>query len=378
MNDRYISYNVNKDKYVVRVKVDGKFVSRLCDTVEDARITKAKLLKANSLTTAILTKTKKKTEKTKKQIFEEMTFREAFLYFCKYRQREVKISSFTCYRTSFHLVEKYIANVKVSQITHEMLADVFDVIQDTKNVSKSYLKCTYGRIKLMYQWYINEEYTDINPCSKPIPLRKTQATKRRAFTKQEIQKFFQTAKLYVKYSLYLLFYTYYVTGCRKAELACLQWQDVNFEDETININKAVNRGLKDGETIETVGTPKTVASVRIIPIPTKLRNALYLYHKLRGGADTDFIWCGTKFPYKPIQLNHIDERFRYVRDKAGLPDELTLHCFRHTFASKLINSGVDVVTAKALTGHASTRTLLDIYTHADEEKKRQAIRNIFH
>lgn len=59
----------------------------------------------------------------------------------------------------------------------------------------------------------------------------------------------------------------------------------------------------------------------------------------------------------------------------GLPDDVTLHTLRHTFASNLIASGCDVVTVQRALGHATPSITLNVYSHlwpSAEDKTRAA------
>jgi integrase len=73
-------------------------------------------------------------------------------------------------------------------------------------------------------------------------------------------------------------------------------------------------------------------------------------------------------------------RFFYeLLTHAGIPRRdsngrvLDLHAFRHTFATRLARAGVSIHTAKELTGHKTSRMLLDVYTHCDLAQTREAI-----
>ena len=65
-------------------------------------------------------------------------------------------------------------------------------------------------------------------------------------------------------------------------------------------------------------------------------------------------------------------RFKKILRENGLPDDLNVHCLRHTNASMLIAQGVDVRTVAGLLGHAQPSTTLDIYSHAFDKNKRLA------
>ena len=51
-----------------------------------------------------------------------------------------------------------------------------------------------------------------------------------------------------------------------------------------------------------------------------------------------------------------------------IADDITPHMFRHTYATSLYYSGVDIKTAQYLLGHSSIQMTLDVYTHLDNEK----------
>ena len=75
------------------------------------------------------------------------------------------------------------------------------------------------------------------------------------------------------------------------------------------------------------------------------------------------------------QRNNAGEAWRGIRKAAGLPETVTLHTLRHTFASNLIASGCDVVTVQRALGHAQPSITLNTYAHlwpSAEDKTRAA------
>lgn len=62
----------------------------------------------------------------------------------------------------------------------------------------------------------------------------------------------------------------------------------------------------------------------------------------------------------------------YNMDLTGI----TPHCFRHTFATAGIASGVDIVTMKDLLGHANSKMLIDTYAHANLGIKKDSVNKI--
>ena len=70
---------------------------------------------------------------------------------------------------------------------------------------------------------------------------------------------------------------------------------------------------------------------------------------------------------------HIDKLRRKIMIDSV---KFTPHCLRHTYATLLYSAGVDLLTAKAMFGHADVTVLLDIYTHLDNTKKIKSIDNL--
>ena len=70
---------------------------------------------------------------------------------------------------------------------------------------------------------------------------------------------------------------------------------------------------------------------------------------------------------------NLSRRLKPCLRAAGLPTSIDLHCLRHTFGSHLIRAGADVKTVQALLGHSSAMVTLDIYAHAFEDRKREAV-----
>ena len=58
------------------------------------------------------------------------------------------------------------------------------------------------------------------------------------------------------------------------------------------------------------------------------------------------------------------------RKPVELPEKLTPHVFRHTFATRLVAKDVPYETTKTIMGHSSIRTTIDLYTHINYENKK--------
>lgn len=173
-------------------------------------------------------------------------------------------------------------------------------------------------------------------------------------------------------------------GLRKGELLALEWSDIDFENDTVTVSKAVS--VVAGQQI--TKQPKTKTSNRTVSIPhflthkikTMRRNRLQYRISLGDywqGAEWLFIQDNGKqmnysTPYSAFQ----DTIARYNAGKpvaAQLP-AIPFHGLRHTSATLLIASKQDVRTVSARLGHAQASTTMNIYAHALQETDRKAVR----
>ena len=203
--------------------------------------------------------------------------------------------------------------------------------------------------------------------------------KRRALTDAETKAVLKVAD---KHPDGLILKVLYYTGMRLGEACGLQWRDVDFKSRTISVRRDVD--FKAG----CIGDVKTKYSIRDIPMPSKLFEALFPLRGLGGAfvipAPGGEHWRNTPLSRAWLELmaavyaedNSIESR----ETEAGRASILTPHYFRHNYATVLYYAGVDVLTAQRYLGHAKAQTTIDIYTHLNEEKSHKdadKLRNYF-
>ncbi len=104
---------------------------------------------------------------------------------------------------------------------------------------------------------------------------------------------------------------------------------------------------------------------RVIPIPPTLTELLKdLPHR------SEWVFATAK----GRRINHLLRRLKTIAQKAGVKDA-TLHKFRHTYATRLLESGADIVTVQKLLGHSDIDTTRQ-YLNPDEDLKRQAVNRL--
>lgn len=152
------------------------------------------------------------------------------------------------------------------------------------------------------------------------------------------------------------------TGLRRGELLGLMWSDVNFEAATLSVNRAVSADDAGRPVIS--GDLKTDAARRTVPLPPK---ALAALTEARAKSTSLFILCGRNG--QPMSPNVLDARLAKLNDIDLGGVHVTPHVLRHTYCTRLFDSGLDVKEAQRMMGHANPAVTLEIYTHYNEEDR---------
>lgn len=177
------------------------------------------------------------------------------------------------------------------------------------------------------------------------------------------------------------------TGIRVGELLALSWDNVNIEEGTIRITQNVQRIKVFDESSKTktkliFGTPKTDKGIRTIPLLDSVINILIEHKKRQANEqnkageiykDNNLVFCteiGT-----PIEPRNLTRTFKGILKKANLED-INLHALRHTFATRGLESGIELKVMQELLGHSSISVTGDIYSHVLPEKKKESINKL--
>jgi len=178
---------------------------------------------------------------------------------------------------------------------------------------------------------------------------------------------FYTYEEYLKFSSViddhewkLFFDMLYFLGLRCGECQGLQFKDIDFDKNTISINKTLTCKLK-GEKW-TISTPKTKNSIRVLPLTKKLIDGLKtMSDNAKKYCDYSNEWFifGNVVPFRE---NTIQLRKNKYCDIAGLK-RIRIHDFRHSCASLLINNGSSIMLVSKYLGHSNISITLNTYTH---------------
>ena len=157
------------------------------------------------------------------------------------------------------------------------------------------------------------------------------------------------------------------TGMRRGELCALRWQDVNLDAATLRVERSLEQTRKSGLRFKEPKSTRGRRTISLSPaVVAELRKHWAAQQEQRlslglGGSPRDGLvfadWDGS--PWAPDRLS---DNFADTMKAAGLP-HVTLHTLRHTHASQLIRSGVDILTVSRRLGHATATVTLNVYGH---------------
>jgi integrase/recombinase XerD len=209
-------------------------------------------------------------------------------------------------------------------------------------------------LRTFFYFLINERGIQMeNPCARFKPLKDQQTKAKRkpsTYSPEELERLFtictedETA----------IFATLLLTGLREQELYFLTWHDVDLTKATVTVTPKASEGF----------SPKDYEE-RIIPVPSDL---VGLLKKLPHTSQ----WI---FPNaKGGRANHLLRRLKAIAKEAKV-ENATLHKFRHTYATRLLEKGSDIVTVQHLLGHSDIETTRQ-YLNPEEGLKRQAVNRL--
>lgn len=218
--------------------------------------------------------------------------------------------------------------------------------------------------------------------------------KRKALTLQEQEIFLNFLKSNAMYNhWYPIFALMLGTGLRVGEATGLTWNDIDFENNTLSVNHTlVYFNHAKGGCYFGVNTPKTRAGERTVPLIESVKEAILqekeyqatvgIKCNVRIDGYTDFIFVN-RFGNTQHQGTLNKALRRIIRDcnqeildnakdneNVVLLPKFSCHTLRHTFTTRLCESGINIKVIQSVLGHADISTTLDIYADVTKDLKK--------
>jgi len=212
-------------------------------------------------------------------------------------------------------------------------------------ISKSTINRHLAILKTFYNVAIEWGYANQNPVKGVKFFSEKDTLRQRILTAKEEDRLLEAASEHLKPILIIALHT----GMRRGEVLSLQWSPhIDFETREIRVEETKS------------GKP------RIVDINSRLFNELMRLKNENQNNRYVFVNPKTGKPYRKLQTS-----FDGACRRAGI-EGLRFHDLRHTFASRLVEEGVDLIRVKELLGH-STVKITERYTHSSREERKKAV-----
>lgn len=238
----------------------------------------------------------------------------------------------------------------------------------------------------MLQRAVEDNLIINNPVSG-VKLRDKKEIKSKALTIEEQNTFLD----YCQNTFYdNLFNVAVNTGLRPGELFALQLSDIDLKNGYIDVNKTLVYQKYIGDTGKTfhVEPPKTKQSYRKVPINSVCKTYLERQFELkkviaskRPKQQNNYLFV-SKFntPLNSVMFSDaIKAIIRQINLMRPFDEQFEVfsgHTFRHTFATRCFEAGVDAKVVQSYLGHASVKMTMDLYTHVTDQKSSSDIEKI--
>ena len=343
---------------------EGKNYSTCTDTLTEAKKAKAELI-----------------YKLNQGLFVEkkhITFGEWFnVWLNEYKKNRIKNSTFNEYMKYYNgCLKKRFEKKKLTDIRGDHIQTLYnELIREGYAVST--IKIISAVLNGCFRQALKNGMIGRNPVElAELPRKAGKKKERLAMTKEQ-------QELFMKYSkdsyLYNLFSLMLRTGLRSGEARGIKYtSDVDKKNNVLHIQRTLKY-------IEGVGyledTPKTRTSTRDIPLTVEIAGILENqrnYWGFKVEKIDRYLFCNENS--EPLSRERvqgeIDRTINRIREAGYDFPRITSHVFRHTFATRAIESGMQPQVLKTILGHSSLAMTMDLYSHVLPDTKAEEMEKI--
>lgn len=268
-----------------------------------------------------------------------------------------------------HILPKF-GKIKIQNITKQMVQKAVNAW--ATNFVRS--DGIYFYCKKILTYAVQEGYINSNPCDRVVRVKSQvkPQPKTKYLEAYELKALMEICKEDSREWIYPLFRLLAYTGMRRQEILPLEWTDIDFQQSTLSINKALT---VDYDNKITIGETKNETSHAIIALDQETLTALKRWQYVQA---TKYRLSSLIFPARHSNqchsISYPNKELKKLCHKAKIPS-ISVHCLRHTHCTLLIHSGINIKDVQARMRHSDIETTLKIYTH--QTKDTQKVVNTF-
>lgn len=331
-----------------------------------------------------------------------ITVNEMFNLWCQLK-RGIKDSTFKNYIYMYELfVKPSFGKNRLVQVKKSDVRKFYNSLADGKVLKIATIDNVHNVLHQVFQVAVDDGMIRQNPTDNMLKELKLshgfEREKKEALTVAQQKLFFDYMLSHPKDThWYPVFYVMANTGMRVGEITGLRWSDIDLKKGIIRVNHTLvyyNHRDEKG-CYFSINTPKTKAGEREIPMTEGVKQAFLMEREFQSQAEIssksrvdgydDFIFVNR---YGDVQnqgnLNkalrrmmrdcndEILEKYGADSDPVLLP-QFSCHILRHTFATRLCESGANLKFIQSILGHADVSTTMNIYVDVTDALKKKEI-----
>ena len=296
---------------------------------------------------------------------------------------------------SFDRLERtYLTQIKDSRVGRCQLGNITSmdvqglINEKSRTLSYSSLKKIYEVLNGCFEYAVICREMDFNPVRAVQMPKKENLNKKEkqmgVFSKEELTRIENVAAITyqsgeVRYRHTWFFLLLANTGLRAGEAIALRWDNIDLDKGFIHVKQNASvvkcRDGKENKYQVVITTVKTKTGNRIVPCNEKALQALRALQDYQKShhIHSDYVDCNDKGELLSQQT--LPKILKAILKAADVPYR-SVHSFRHTFATNLIQAGVDVKVVSQLLGHSSVKITYDTYVHMGVDRAIEAVKRI--
>ena len=296
---------------------------------------------------------------------------------------------------SFDRLERtYLTQIKDSRVGRCQLGNITSmdvqglINEKSRTLSYSSLKKRYEVLNGCFEYAVIFREMDFNPVRAVQMPKKENLNKKEkqmgVFSKEELTRIENVAAITyqsgeVRYRHTWFFLLLANTGLRAGEAIALRWDNIDLDKGFIHVKQNASvvkcRDGKENKYQVVITTVKTKTGNRVVPCNEKALQALRALQDYQKShhIHSDYVDCNDKGELLSQQT--LPKILKAILKAADVPYR-SVHSFRHTFATNLIQAGVDVKVVSQLLGHSSVKITYDTYVHMGVDRAIEAVKRI--
>lgn len=293
----------------------------------------------------------------------------------EYKKNRVKLGTYTSYEKYYQsVIKSRLGSRNLNDIRGEHIQKLYnDLVKEGYALSS--IKIISAVLNGCFKQAERNGLIERNPVKLAELPRQTEKKTRQAMTREQQALFMEYAK---ESYLYHFFEVMLRTGMRKGEMQGLKYPDIDRKANVIHVRRTL-KYIEHHGYIE--DTPKTRTSTRDIPLTAAILEHIEAQRNYWGFKVVNmnqYIFCnerGEAMSRERIQAE-IDRIIKRIRAAGHDFPRITSHVFRHTFATRAIEAGMQPQVLKTILGHSSLAMTMDLYSHVLPDTKAEEMEKI--